>query len=594
MAFKHLSDFEHIRKNVTHYIRDVETPLYLLTEVIDNAADELLSGYADVIAIFLNYKEGYYSVSDNGRGIPIKQKDMEYDIPIEICTSLRTGGKFDNDLYNQKAGLHGEGLTIVNALSSKMIINTKVKTGVYNEYIFNSSDDKSIKPNVIKNKFNFSTKITFYPDKKYFDSLIIDESAVIERAKGILISSQKATVLVQITNVDGTVKSINVENDILNKFSEKVNSKYFTETITGVRESDGKKIKDSVVLYVGRVPETTSFVFRGVVNTLPMDLGNHYQFFRKAFNTYLYEKAKKDGMYVDEDNMVVGINMLCVAKLSDPSFTGQQKYTLAGGINRYSYIFDQDKVNTILDKHPEFVKQQLEIAQNVKMNKDAKKIEVKKNKSKVNVESLRDCSSKKLEERELYIVEGQSAGGTLLKGRDIKRHAVLPLRGKIINVLNSSMDRIIESKTLSNIFNSIGIKPKGNDLSSLRYGKVIILTDADVDGAHISALLLSFFEKFALSLIKDGRLFIGEMPLFSTKKDGKFIPLYTREDMEKYKNEGYPISRIKGLGEMNAEDLAVCTFEEGTRHLIKVLESNKDEIIDIWKNKQKLVEDYIK
>lgn len=595
MAFKHLTDFEHIRKNVAHYIRDTETPLYLLTEVIDNAADELLSGYADTIVIFLNYQGQVYSVADNGRGIPIKQKDMEYDIPIEICTSLRTGGKFDNDLYSQKAGLHGEGLTIVNALSNRMSITTKVKKGQYNEYTFFSSDDKaSIKPKVIDKQFNFSTKISFWPSDQYFDSLDIDKNLVIERAKGILVSSKNATVLVQVINPDGTIENIKVENDILNKFSDKVGGKYFEETITGIREADGKKIKDSVTLYIGRVPETTSFVFRGVVNTLPMDLGNHYQFFRKAFNTYLYNKATKEGKYVDEDSMVVGINILCVAKLSDPSFTGQQKYSLAGGINRYNYIFDQTKVNTILDKHPEFVKSQIELAQSVKMNKDTQKLEVKKSKNKVKVESLRDCSSKILSERELYIVEGQSAGGNLVKGRDVKRHAILPLRGKILNVLNSSFDKIVDSKTLGAIFNTIGIKPNDNNLSALRYGKIIIEVDSDVDGSHISALLLSFFENFAKSIIKDGKLFVGITPLFTTRVKGKFIPLYTREDMEKYKAEGHPISRIKGLGEMNAEDLAVCAFDEKHRRLIQVTESNPDEIKQIWKDRTALVKDYIK
>ena len=521
MAFRHLSDFEHIQKNVAHYIRDGETPLYLLTEVIDNAADELLSGYADTIVVFLNYRDQVYAVADNGRGIPIKQRDMEYDIPIEICTSLRTGGKFDNDLYSQKAGLHGEGLTIVNALSSRMSITTKVKDGLYYEYVFFGSDDKNIKPKIHNKKFNFSTKISFWPNQEYFESLDIDRNVVIERCKGILVSSENATVLVQIINEDGTVENIKVNNDILNKFSDKVNGEYFTETIYGVRESDGKKIKDSCTVYVGKVPDTTSFVFRGVVNTLPMDLGNHYQFFRKAFNTYLYEKAKKDGMYVDEDSMVVGIHMLCIAKLSDPSFTGQQKYTLAGGLNRYSYIFDQDKVNAILDKHPEFVKQQLEIAQNVKMNKDAKKIEVKKSKTKVNVESLRDCSSKKLEERELYIVEGQSAGGTLLKGRDIKRHAVLPLRGKILNVLNSSMDKIIDSKTLGAIFNTIGIKPNDNNLGGLRYNKIIILCfTGDTRIKMLDGSAKTFEELAQIEKEHPGQTYW----VYSVDKDGNVVP----------------------------------------------------------------------
>ena len=597
MAIRHMSEFEHIQKRSELYIRSTETPLYLLTELIDNASDEFLSGYADTIVITLNYKDKVYSVADNGRGIPIHQKGMEHDVPIEIVTELRTGGKFDNDLYNQKSGLHGEGLTIVNALSEYLEIIVKEKKNRYRKYTFKQSEEKDITPEIIDKEQKFSTKLEFKPDAKYFDSLDIDKDTVIERAKGILISAEQgrnANVFVQIIPVDGTPQVIQVKNDILEKFADRLDNKYFTETITGIREADGKKIKDSVTLYFGRVEDTASFVFRGVVNTLPMDMGNHLQFFRKAFNTYLYEKATKENMYVDEDSMVVGINILCIARLSDPAFTGQQKYSLSGGMNKYSYIFDQDKVNKILDKYPKFVKSQCELAQAIKMSKDTKKLDVKKSRSKVNVESLRDCSSKNVEERELYIVEGQSAGGNLVKGRDIRKHAILPLRGKILNVLNSTFDRIVDSKTLGAIFNSIGIKPNDNELSTLRYGKVIIMADADPDGYHVCLLLVSFFEKFAEKLIKEGKLFVGITPLFTTRIKGKFVPIYTREDMEKYKAEGNPISRIKGLGELNANDLAVCAFDSKYRRLIQVTESNQSEIEAIWKNKQKLIEDYIK
>ena len=590
----------HVQTRPELYIRNTDTPLYLLTELIDNAADELLSGYADTIVIFLNYKDNIYSVADNGRGIPIKQKDMQYDIPIEIVTSLRTGGKFDNELYTQKSGLHGEGLTIVNFLSDKMSIITKVKEDTYYEYDFFGSDDKNIKPKVINKKFNYSTKISFSPNKHFFTSLFIDKDFIIERAKGILISAEEGkqvNVLIQVTYEDGKVENIKVENDILKKFSEKVDNQYFVETIYGFRtdeKSGVTKIKDSVTLYVGMAPNTTSFVFRGIVNTLPMDVGTHQQFFRKAFNTYLYEKAAKTNKYVDEDNVVAGINVLCVARLSDPSFTGQQKYSLAGGVTKYDYIFNQKSVNKMLDKHPDFVRIQLDIAQAIKMNKDVKKIEVKKTKTKVNVESLRDCSSKKLEERELYIVEGQSAGGNLVKGRDIRKHAILPLRGKILNVLNSSMEKIVDSKTLGAIFNSIGIKPNDNNLSTLRYNKIIIMADADPDGYHVCLLLISFFEKFASKLISEGKLFVGITPLFTTMVKNKFVPLYSREEMEQYKEKGYSISRIKGLGELNADKLAICAFDESQRKLIQVTNSNAGEIEEIWKNKNKLVEDYIK
>ena len=596
MPFIKKTEKQHVQERPGMYISTTETPVHLLTELIDNSADEMLSGYADTIVITMDYKNKVYSVADNGRGIPIKQKGFDHDIPIEIVTELRTGGKFDNDLYTQKSGLHGEGLTIVNFLSEWMEIEVKNKKKYY-RYRFNQSESKDVTPEISTQPQKFSTKISFKPDKRFFDSLDISKEFIIERVKGILISApegKEVNVILQVISEDGKVQVIKVENDILKRFSDRLEGKYFVETFNGIRESDGKKITDSVTLYIGRVPDTVSFVFRGVVNTLPMDQGNHAQFIRKALNTYLYNKATKSALYVDEDNMVVGLNVLCIAKLSDPSFTGQQKYSLSGGLNKYAYIFDQAKIDAILDKHPEFVKEQIQLAQEIKMKKDTSKLEVKKSKNKVKVESLRDCSSKILSERELYIVEGKCAGGNLLKGRDVKRHAILPLRGKILNVLNSSFDKIVDSKTLSSIFNSIGIKPGDSNLSDLRYSKVVILTDADVDGFHIAALLISFFSRFAKTLINNGNLFVGETPLFSTRVNGKFVPLYNKEDMEKYRSNGYAISRIKGLGEMNAVDLAACAFDETRRKLIQVTESNFEEIESIWKNKAQLVESYIK
>ena len=593
MAIRHVSEFEHIQTRPGHYIRDTTTPFYLLTEVIDNAADELLSKKADTIIVTLNYKDGVYSVIDNGRGIPIRQEGLTYDVPIEICTDLRTGGKFDNDLYDQKSGLHGEGLTIVNALSEYLNITVKDKRS-HKEYIFYNSPSKDVVPNKVKG-LSYSTKVEFKPDSKYFDTVEISKEDVIERLKCILVTAnnEKVNVLLKVIDKSGNESNVDIDNDIITNFNKKSDKDTYTGIIKGKRITpEGKEIIDEVTLYINR-SETTQFSYSSIVNTLPMTTaGADRVFIRKAFNDYLFGKAKD--RYVSEDDMVAGVNVLLIAKLSDPSFSGQQKYSLVGGRGKYDYIFNQANIDKLLDKFPTFVTDQIDYAESVKMQKDSKNLGKGKKGNKVNVENLRDCTSKKLEERELYIVEGNSAGGTLLQARDVTKHAVLPLRGKILNVLNSSFDKIVDSKTLGAIFNSIGIKPNNPDLNELRYGKVVCLSDSDVDGLHIAALLVSFFGKFASELIKNGNLYIGVMPLFGTYEKKKFIPIFDDDTYNEYRKKGANISRYKGLGEMSPEELYECAFDENTRHLIQVTPSNIEDIEHIWENKQEIVKDYIK
>ena len=593
MAIRHVSEFEHIQTRPGHYVRDTVTPYYLLTEVIDNSADELLSKKASNIVVILNYRDGVYSVIDNGRGIPVRQDGLEYDVPIEICTDLRTGGKFDNDLYDQKSGLHGEGLTIVNALSEYLNITVKDRK-VHKEYIFHNSPDKNITPTVIKG-LSYSTKVEFKPDPQYFDTVDIPKDDVVERLKCILVTANSDNVSVALKVIDKTGKeySVDIDNDIITNFNKKSDKETYTGTFRGTRSTpDGKKITDEITVYINR-SETTQFSYSSIVNTLPMTtIGADRIFIRKAFNDYLFRKAKD--RYVSEDDMVAGVNVLLIAKLSDPAFSGQQKYSLVGGRGKYDYIFNQANIDKLLDKFPDFVSEQISYAESVKMNKDSKNIGKTKKGNKVNVENLRDCTSKKIEDRELYIVEGNSAGGTLLQARDVTKHAVLPLRGKILNVLNSSFDKIVDSKTLGMIFNSIGIKPNNPDLSELRYGKIITCQDGDSDGQHIAALLVSFFSKFAKDLIINGNLFVAETPLFGTYEKGKFIPIYDIPTYEKYRNKGAKISRYKGLGEMSPEELHECVFNENKRHLIQVNPDSIETIEEIWKNKQDIVKDYIK
>ena len=585
MAIRELTQFEHIRQNQSMYISRSDCPIHLLWEIIDNAADELISGYAFHLEVTVDNVNHIYSVTDDGRGIPITSSNFSKEVPIVIATTMYSGGKFDNDLYNAHAGLHGMGLSIVNALSNQLIIT--VKSGrKHRRYTFNSSDDQNIIPENIK-KENYSTKVEFHPAGRYFDTLDIDKTEVIERLKCISASSNKdASIILHYNDQD-----IIIENDLIKNYTEKC-TEYIDFNMSGERESDGKLIQDTMDVYIGYASDIKTSKFSGIVNTLSMNKGHHQKFIENAVIEYLYDRAVKNDKHVQKSDMLLGSNIFCIAKISNPSFTGQSKYELSGKSDRYSHLFKKEVIFKELDKHPEFTDSWINLIEEYRMNLDtSKNLKVKKSRNKVDVEDLKDCTSKVLEERELYIVEGQSAGGTLLQSRDVKRHAVLPLRGKILNVLNASFDKILKSETLAKIFNTIGIRPNDPDINKIRYGKVIILTDPDKDGGHISALLVSFFNKFAKSLIDEGKLYVSIMPLYGVTLKKKFIPIYDDAELSKYRGKEH-ITRYKGLGEMDASELKVCAFDEDTRRLIKVIPSEEGTIENIWNNKKDIISEY--
>jgi len=581
MAIRALTEFEHIRLCPGNYIGNTETPTHLLYELIDNAADECLTGNSDFLAVILNYDELQYTVIDKGRGIPLTSKHFDEPVPIAISTKLFTGGKFDNDLYQHRSGLHGEGLVIVNALSTSFEIITKNKNK-HIQYLFDGLD---VKTNNLEKK-KYSTSVSFSPNEEYFETVIIDRDIIETRLKSILVyNKEKDIEMLLIVVKDNQIETIHIENTIIEDFNKDCQSTIFTH-ITNKN--------DEMSFYIGYTTENRSKKFRGIINTLNVDMGTHQRLVETILRDYLYDKAVKNKLHVNREDVFIGGRFLVIMKVMNPSFSGQTKYALNMKTSSLEHIINEKSIIKFLDENEEFVNDWLSLAEKYRIELDSRRqTKTRKSRNVVIVDDLKDCTSQDVEERELFLLEGQSAGGTLQLARDINIHAILPLRGKVLNVLNVDKKRVFNSKSLMNIFTAMNVKPFSDDISELRYGKVIILCDADPDGKHIASLLLSMFTYCLPKLITEGRLYVIETPLFGCYLKKKFIPIYTDEELEEAKTKNLTIYRYKGLGEMQPEELAECAINKKKRKIIQVLEEPTDLTVeDVWKNRSSLIDEY--
>lgn len=583
MAIRLLSEFEHIRQRPGNYIGSTETPTHLLYELIDNAADECITNNSNFLAVILDYDTNTYSVVDKGRGIPIKSKEFKEELPILICTKLFTGGKFDNDMYQHRSGLHGEGLVIVNALSTKFEIITANKKK-HRQYLFENGQLVSCEDSDPK---NYSTKVTFSPDPNFFSETRIEKDIIVERLQSILAYDGNNIEINLITVEDGKPTLERINNNLVENFLSEC-TEHITVDITGK--------KDSMRLYIGYNDQSRSRKFQGVVNTLNVSAGAHQRLIEQHIRDYLYDRAQKSKMHVNKEDVLYGARIMVVMKLTNPSFSGQTKFALEMKEEDLEHIISESSIQKLLSNNADFVSRWLDIAQNYRTEIDSKRqMKTRKTRNVVLVEGLKDCLSNDTESRELFLLEGESAGGTLLNARDKNIHALLPLRGKIKNVYRSDRMAITQNKILMNIFTAINVRPFSDNIDGLRYGKICVLADADEDGKHIAMLLLSLFDKCAPKIIEEGRLYVVEAPLFGTYVKKTFYPLYTPEDVERFRKKGNEIFRFKGLGEMQPNELASSALNVSTRRLIQVQpkEDGQESVFDVWKNRTQLVSDYL-
>jgi DNA gyrase subunit B len=598
-----LEGLEAVRKRPAMYIGDVsEKGLHhLVYEVVDNSIDEALAGYCKNIQVTI-HEDNSISVQDDGRGIPTAMHTKEKRSALEVVmTVLHAGGKFDKGSYKVSGGLHGVGVSCVNALSTKLHVTVQREGKLFEQEYNIGIPQYAVRE--IGTSETTGTKVHFWPDGSIFNTTVykkeILESRMRELAflnKGIRIVLNDKRELLD----DGSVyaKTFYSEGGII-EFVELIdkNGKR-APLLPHVVYMEGKDEVSNVAVEVALVYNDSfhEHIFSYVNNINTIEGGTHVTGFRRAitriFTAYgkregLFEKAKVD---VEGDDFREGLTAIVSVKVPEPQFEGQTKTKL--GNSDVSGIVESTVGRTLeayLEENPREAKN---IVQKIILAAQAraaarKARELVQRKTVMSggglPGKLADCSDRDPERCEIYLVEGDSAGGTAKQGRDRSFQAILPLRGKILNVEKAMEHKIYDNEEIRNMFTGLGVKigtpedPKALDLSKLRYHKIIIMTDADVDGSHIATLILTFFFRYMKELVEQGYLYIAQPPLYLVKK-GKEQAYAWNEEQRKAialqlgggKEDNVGIQRYKGLGEMNADQLWDTTMNPSTRSLKQV------------------------
>ena len=583
-----LEGLEPVRKRPGMYIGSTGTKglHHCVMEVMDNSIDEVLAGRADTINVRI-YKDGSISVEDNGSGIPVEVHPKTGKSTLEtVLTVLHAGGKFNNDAYKVSGGLHGVGVSCVNALSEWLIATVKRGGHIYEQHFARGKAQGDIE--VVGDTKESGTTIQFMPDEEIFDTTEFSKEVLVNKFretaflnKGVritLIDEREEEPGEEVFHYEGGIKSfveyINrsknaITNDII-YFDKSMDD---CELEIAMQYTDG--YSENVLTFANNIHTTEG--------------GYHLTGFRNALTRALNDYGRKANIIKEkEDNLSgddarEGLTAIVSVKLKEPQFEGQTKSKLGnsevqGIVNTTSY---QELID-YFELHPQEGKKIIEKAISAQRAREAARKARDLSRGKRSVldnttlpGKLADCQSNDNTETEIFIVEGDSAGGSAKQGRDRKFQAILPLRGKILNVEKARLDRILayeEIKAMITAFGT-GIDTEFN-IEKLRYGKIIIMTDADVDGAHIRTLLLTFFFRHMRELVDDGHIYIAQPPLYMVSKNRKEYYVYDDDELEALLKEigrdNYTIQRYKGLGEMNPEQLWETTMDPEHRILLRV------------------------
>lgn len=598
-----LEGLEAVRKRPAMYIGDIsEKGLHhLVYEVVDNSIDEALAGYCKNIAVTI-HEDNSISVQDDGRGIPTAMHTKEKRSALEVVmTVLHAGGKFDKGSYKVSGGLHGVGVSCVNALSTKLHVTVQREGKVFEQEYSIGIPQYAVRE--IGTSDQTGTRVHFWPDGSIFTATVykkeILESRMRELAflnKGIRIVLTDHRELLD----DGSfyTKTFYSEGGII-EFVELIdkNGKR-APLLPQVVYMEGRDDASNVAVEVAMVYNDSfhEHIFSYVNNINTIEGGTHVTGFRRAITRIFTAYGKKEGLFekakvdVEGDDFREGLTAIVSVKVPEPQFEGQTKTKL--GNSDVSGIVESTVGRTLeayLEENPREAKN---IVQKIILAAQAraaarKARELVQRKTVMSggglPGKLADCSDRDPERCELYLVEGDSAGGTAKQGRDRSFQAILPLRGKILNVEKAMEHKIYDNEEIRNMFTALGVKigtpedPKALDLSKLRYHKIIIMTDADVDGSHIATLILTFFFRYMKELVEQGYLYIAQPPLYLVKK-GKEQAYAWNEEQRKAialklgggKEDNVGVQRYKGLGEMNADQLWDTTMNPATRSLKQV------------------------
>lgn len=598
-----LEGLEAVRKRPAMYIGDIsEKGLHhLVYEVVDNSIDEALAGYCKNITVTI-HEDNSISVQDDGRGIPTAMHTKEKRSALEVVmTVLHAGGKFDKGSYKVSGGLHGVGVSCVNALSTKLLVTVQREGKIFEQEYHIGVPQYAVRE--IGTSEITGTRVHFWPDGSIFTTTTYKKEILEARLRELAFLNKGIRITLndlREVNEDGTTfsKTFFSEGGII-EFVELIDKNGKRDALLPkVVYMEGRDEATNVAVEVAMMYNTSfnEHIFSYVNNINTIEGGTHVTGFRRAitriFTAYgkregLFEKAKVD---VEGDDFREGLTAIVSVKVPEPQFEGQTKTKL--GNSEVAGIVESTVGKTLeafLEENPRDAKN---IVQKIILAAQAraaarKARELVQRKTVMSggglPGKLADCSDRDPERCELYLVEGDSAGGTAKQGRDRSFQAILPLRGKILNVEKAMEHKIYDNEEIRNMFTALGVKigtpedPKALDLSKLRYHKIIIMTDADVDGSHIATLILTFFFRYMKELVEQGYLYIAQPPLYLVKKGKEQAYAWTDEERKAVairigggKEENVGFQRYKGLGEMNADQLWETTMNPATRSLKKV------------------------
>jgi DNA gyrase subunit B len=635
-SIKVLKGLEAVRKRPGMYIGDTDdgTGLHhMVYEVVDNSIDEALAGHCKNINVKIN-SNGTVTVSDDGRGIPVDMHKGEKKSAAEvIMTQLHAGGKFDHDSYKVSGGLHGVGVSVVNALSEKLELEIN-RDG--KKYFIEFKDGDAVKPlkEIGKSK-ETGTKITFLPSKEIFSSIKFSANILIKRMRELAFLNKG----IKIIFIDASVKKEKVTEfkfeggvlefvEFLDEKREKLQNKNGNDLFKKPIYIEGKKDNIEVECSLKWNGGYSEDVLPYTNNIFQKDGGTHVLGFRSALTRIINKYAnehnllKKNKLAISGDDIKEGLTCVLSTKIPDPKFSSQTKDKLVSSeVRMIVETIVNEKLSIWFDQNPSVAKIILAKIIQAAMARDVARKARENVRRKGALElsglpgKLADCQIGKQEGTELFIVEGDSAGGSAKQGRNRSNQAVLPLRGKILNTYvediqlkkngnkdgseqrTKALSKMISSNEIVTLINALGLDPKAEeiDLKDLRYGKIIIMTDADVDGSHIRALLLTFFNNKPFNkLIEHGHVYLAQPPLFKINKGSKGIYIKDEKELEEYiinnnkdlkklkkgskefiarvdeEKSKMNIQRFKGLGEMNPEELWSTTLDPETRNLLQV------------------------
>ncbi|GIM33659.1 DNA topoisomerase (ATP-hydrolyzing) subunit B [Paraclostridium bifermentans] len=558
---------------------------HLVYEVVDNSIDEALAGYCSDIYVSIN-EDGSILVKDNGRGIPVEVHPKTGKSTLEtVLTVLHAGGKFGGGGYKVSGGLHGVGISVVNALSEWLVAEVHHDGKIYSQRYEKGVATSEIK--VVGETKITGTTITFKPDATIFDEVEYKYDILEHRLRELAFLNKGVNIVLEDKREDQEkIKKFHYEGG-LREFV-----KHLNKTKTGIHDDIvyiEKKVKDYMVevalQYTDGYTENI-YSFANNINT--HEGGTHLSGFKTAMTKVVNDYSRKNGILKEKDSNLLGediregLTAVISIKLPEPQFEGQTKTKL--GNTAVRGVVDSvtvEEIGSFLEENPTTARIIVDKALRAQRAREAAKKARELTRRKSVLEStslpgkLADCAEKDPSKSEIFLVEGDSAGGSAKQGRDRHSQAILPLRGKILNVEKSRLDKILSSDEIRNMITAYGCSIGDDfDLEKARYHKIVIMTDADVDGAHIRTLLLTFFFRYMRPLIENGYVYIAQPPLYKVKKQKKEYYVYSDQELntllEQLGRSGIELQRYKGLGEMNAEQLWDTTMNPETRTLLQV------------------------